>query len=43
MSGEPCIEKLKKLNLNYITGLPGNAQLSVLMHKHESTPKHDRN
>ena len=39
MSGEPCIENIKKLNLNYITGLPGSAQLSVLMDKHESTPE----
>jgi transposase len=39
MSGEPTLEDIKKLDLHYITGLPGNTQEAVLLMKHESQPE----
>jgi len=39
MSGEPTIEDITKLDLNYITGLPGQSQITVLMDRHERSPE----
>jgi len=39
MSGEPTLEDIKKLDLNYITGLPGNTQQAVLLIKQEQQPE----
>jgi transposase len=39
MSGEPTIDEIKQLGLNYITGLPGQAQRALLMIEHGSQPE----
>lgn len=39
MSGEPTLEDIKRLDLHYITGLPGNSQQAVLLMKHEDQPE----
>jgi len=39
MSGEPTIDEIKQLGLNYITGLPGQAQQAVLMIEHSRQPE----
>ena len=39
MSGEPTIDEVKQLGLNYITGLPGQAQQALLMIEHAHQPE----
>lgn len=39
MSGQPTLEQIKHLDLNYITGLPGNTQQAVLLLKQEQQPE----
>jgi transposase len=39
MSGEPTIDDIKQLGLNYITGLPGQAQQALLMIEHAHQPE----
>jgi len=39
MSGETTLDEIKQLNLNYITGLPGNTQQAVLLLKQEQQPE----
>ena len=39
MSGEPTLDEIKRLELNYITGLPGNTQQAVLLLKQEQQPE----
>lgn len=38
MSGEVNVEDIKRLGLNYITGLPGNTQQAMLLLKQEQQP-----
>jgi len=38
MSGEPTLEDIKQLELNYITGLPGNTQQAMLLLQQEQQP-----
>ena len=39
MSGEPTLEEVSQLELNHITGLPGNAQHAALLIQHEQQPE----
>lgn len=39
MSGETTLEDIRQLELNYITGLPGNTQQAVLLLKQEQQPE----
>jgi transposase len=39
MSGEPTLNEIKQLGLNYITGLPGNTQQALLLLKQEEQPE----
>ncbi len=39
MSGETTLDEIRQLNLNYITGLPGNTQQAVLLLKQEQQPE----
>ena len=39
MSGETTLEEIKQLDLNYITGLPGNTQQAVLLLEQEQRPE----
>lgn len=39
MSGEPTLKEIKQVELNYITGLTGNAQKAMLLLKHETQPE----
>ena len=39
MSGEPTLDELKGIELNYITGLTGNSQKAMLLLKHEKQPE----
>jgi len=39
MSGEVNVEDIKRLELNYITGLPGNTQQAMLLLKQEQQPE----
>jgi transposase len=39
MSGEINLDEIKRLDLNYITGLPGNTQQAVLLLKQEQQPE----
>lgn len=39
MSGEGTLEDIKQLDLNYITGLPGNTQKAMLLLKQEQQPE----
>jgi len=38
MSGEPTLEDISQLGLNYITGLPGNTQQAMLLLQQEQQP-----
>ena len=39
MSGEPTLDEIQQIGLNYITGLPGSAQQALLLLKHEAQPE----
>lgn len=39
MSGEPTLDEVKQIGLNYITGLPGSAQQAMLLLKNEEQPE----
>lgn len=39
MSGEPTLDEVRQIGLNYITGLPGNAQQAMLLLKQEEQPE----
>lgn len=39
MSGETTLEEIRQLELNYITGLPGNTQQAVLLLQQEQQPE----
>jgi len=39
MSGETTLEEIRQLELNYITGLPGNTQQAVLLLQQEKQPE----
>lgn len=39
MSGETTLDEIKQLDLNYITGLPGNTQQAMLLLKQEQQPE----
>jgi transposase len=39
MSGQPTLDDIQKLGLDYITGLPGNSQQAALLIEHESQPE----
>jgi len=39
MSGEPTLDEVTQIGLNYITGLPGNTQKAMLLLQHEDQPE----